>query len=65
MPRLLPARLRELFLAHPHRGHPVPLAGLCRLCADGSTLRSLRQADGVPVDPEQLVVLETVAAAMA
>ncbi|MER5417638.1 hypothetical protein [Streptomyces virginiae] len=42
-----------------------PLAGLCRLCADCSTLRSLRQADGVPVDPEQLVVLETVAAAMA
>lgn len=44
---------------------PFPLAGLCRLCADGTTLRSLRQADGVPVDPEQLVVLETVAAAMA
>ncbi|MGW2479433.1 hypothetical protein ACWCWQ_06270 [Streptomyces sp. NPDC001571] len=44
---------------------PFPLAGLCRLCADGSTLRSLRQADGVPVDPEQLVVLETVTAAMA
>ncbi|MEU3317252.1 hypothetical protein ABZ743_31875 [Streptomyces sp. NPDC006662] len=44
---------------------PLPLAGLCRLCADGTTLRSLRQADGVPVDPEQLVVLETVAAAMA
>ncbi|MFD8148876.1 hypothetical protein [Streptomyces sp. NPDC059708] len=43
---------------------PFPLAGLCRLSADGSTLRSLRQADGVPVDPEQLVVLETVAAAM-
>ncbi|MFD5892368.1 hypothetical protein ACFWHQ_41450, partial [Streptomyces sp. NPDC060334] len=44
---------------------PFPPAGLCRLCADGSTLRSLRQADGVPVDPEQLLVLETVAAAMA
>ncbi|MER6523010.1 MULTISPECIES: hypothetical protein [unclassified Streptomyces] len=44
---------------------PFPLAGLCWLCADGSTLRSLRQADGVPVDPEQLLVLETVAAAMA
>ncbi|MEU3774203.1 hypothetical protein AB0F11_13535 [Streptomyces sp. NPDC032472] len=44
---------------------PFPLAGLCRLCADGTTLRSLRQSDGVPVDPEQLVVLETVAAAMA
>ncbi|MFH8893612.1 hypothetical protein [Streptomyces sp. NPDC017949] len=42
---------------------PFSLAGLCRLCADGTTLRSLRQAD-VPVDPEQLVVLETVAAAM-
>ncbi|MFJ3206134.1 hypothetical protein [Streptomyces sp. NPDC086989] len=44
---------------------PFPLAGLCRLCADGTTLRSLRQTDGVPVDPEQLVVLETVAPAMA
>ncbi|MEU4356296.1 hypothetical protein [Streptomyces virginiae] len=43
---------------------PFPLTGLCRLCADGTTLRSLRQAD-VPVDPEQLVVLETVTAAMA
>lgn len=41
----------------------MPVIGLCRLCADGSTLRSLRQAD-VPVDPEQLVVLETVAAEM-
>ncbi|MEU8943612.1 hypothetical protein OHU17_38030 (plasmid) [Streptomyces goshikiensis] len=44
---------------------PFPLAGLCRLCADGSTLRSLRHADGVPVDPEHFVVLETVAVAMA
>ncbi|MFD5510791.1 hypothetical protein ACFWIB_23885 [Streptomyces sp. NPDC127051] len=44
---------------------PMPLIGLCKLCADGSTLRSLRQADGVPVDPEQLVVLETLASAMA
>ncbi|MFE7620520.1 hypothetical protein [Streptomyces sp. NPDC057496] len=43
---------------------PMPVAGLCRLCADGSTLRSLRQAD-VPVDPQQRVVLEAVAAAMA
>ncbi|MFJ2900751.1 hypothetical protein ACIO87_38630 [Streptomyces sp. NPDC087218] len=43
---------------------PMPVIGLCRLCADGSTLRSLRQAD-VPVDPQQRVVLETVAAAMA
>ncbi|MFE6912170.1 hypothetical protein [Streptomyces erythrochromogenes] len=43
---------------------PFPVIGLCRLCADGTTLRSLRQAN-VPVDPEQLVVLETVAAAMA
>ncbi|WP_234349229.1 MULTISPECIES: hypothetical protein [unclassified Streptomyces] len=64
MPRLLPARLRELFLAHPHRRHPVPVVGLCRLCADGSTLRALRQAD-TPVDPEQRTVLEVVAAAMA
>ncbi|MCX4632854.1 hypothetical protein [Streptomyces sp. NBC_01443] len=43
---------------------PMPVIGLCRLCADGSTLRSLRQAD-VPVDPQQRAVLETVAAAMA
>ncbi|MFD9411284.1 hypothetical protein ACFWBN_30270 [Streptomyces sp. NPDC059989] len=43
---------------------PMPVIGLCRLCADGSTLRSLRQAD-VPVDPVQRAVLETVAAAMA
>ncbi|MER5935126.1 hypothetical protein [Streptomyces sp. NPDC002054] len=43
---------------------PVPVIGLCRLCAEGSTLRSLRQAD-VPVDPEQRAVLEAVAAAMA
>ncbi|MGW8955784.1 hypothetical protein [Streptomyces sp. NPDC055709] len=43
---------------------PVPVIGLCRLCAEGSRLRSLRQAD-VPVDPEQRAVLETVAAAMA
>ncbi|MFD3538422.1 hypothetical protein ACFWUQ_02845 [Streptomyces sp. NPDC058662] len=40
------------------------MIGLCRLCADGSTLRSLRQAD-VPVDLQQRAVLETVAAAMA
>ena len=40
------------------------MIGLCRLCADDGTLRSLRQAD-VPVDPQQRAVLETVAAAMA
>ncbi|MER0429848.1 hypothetical protein AB0F05_36660 [Streptomyces microflavus] len=43
---------------------PFPVIGLCRLCAEGSTLRSLRQAD-VPVDPQQRAVLETVAAALA
>ncbi|MFI8178831.1 hypothetical protein ACIF6H_36985 [Streptomyces microflavus] len=42
---------------------PFPVIGLCRLCAEGSTLRSLRQAD-VPVDPQQRTVLETVAAAL-
>ncbi|MFE4861827.1 hypothetical protein [Streptomyces sp. NPDC056670] len=44
---------------------PLPLAGLCRLHTDGSKLRSLPQADGAPINPEQLVALETVAAAMA
>lgn len=43
---------------------PMPVIGLCRLCAEGTTLRSLRQAD-VPVDPQQRAVLETVAATMA
>ncbi|MEW2266116.1 hypothetical protein ACGF5T_30550 [Streptomyces sp. NPDC047853] len=43
---------------------PLPLMGLCRLCAEGSTLRSLRQAD-VPIDTRQRAVLETVAAALA
>lgn len=43
---------------------PVPVIGLCRLCAEGTTLRSLRQAD-VPIDPRQRAVLETVATAMA
>ncbi|MGW2892314.1 hypothetical protein ACWDDN_44870 [Streptomyces griseoruber] len=42
---------------------PMPVIGLCRLCAEGSMLRSLRQAD-VPVDPQQRAVLETVAAAL-
>ncbi|MDJ0385199.1 hypothetical protein [Streptomyces sp. G-G2] len=42
----------------------MPVFGLCRLCAEGTTLRSLRQAD-VPVDAQQLAVLETVAAALA
>lgn len=41
----------------------LPLMGLCRLCAGGSTLRSLRQAD-VPIDTRQRAVLETVAAAL-
>ncbi|MGW0538378.1 hypothetical protein [Streptomyces sp. NPDC003032] len=43
---------------------PMPVVGLCRLCAEGTTLRSLRQTD-VRVHPRQLAVLETVAAAMA
>ena len=43
---------------------PMPVIGLCRLCTEGTTLRSLRQAD-VPIDPQQRTVLETVAAAMA
>ncbi|MFF3159960.1 hypothetical protein [Streptomyces sp. NPDC057910] len=43
---------------------PMPVTGLCKLCAEGTTLRSLRQAH-VPVDPQQRAVLETVAAAMA
>lgn len=43
---------------------PMPVIGLCRLRAEGTTLRSLRQAD-VPIGPQQLAVLETVAAAMA
>ncbi|GAA0443913.1 hypothetical protein ACFQ2B_36500 [Streptomyces stramineus] len=41
----------------------VPVVGLCRLCAEGTTLRSLHQAD-VPIGPQQLAVLETVAAAL-
>lgn len=43
---------------------PVPVIGLCRLCAEGTTLRSLRQA-AVPIDPRQRAVLEAVSAAMA
>ncbi|MFJ1804186.1 hypothetical protein [Streptomyces sp. NPDC088180] len=43
---------------------PMPVIGLCRLCAEGTTLRSLREAD-VPLAPQQRAVLETVAAAMA
>ncbi|MFE5669233.1 hypothetical protein ACFQ7W_35610 [Streptomyces niveus] len=42
---------------------PMPVIGLCRLCAEGTTLRSLRQAD-VPLAPQQRAVLETVAAAL-
>ncbi|WP_234379182.1 hypothetical protein [Streptomyces sp. IGB124] len=50
--------------SHPLIGAtPFPVVGLCRLGADGSTLRGLRQAD-IPVDPEQPAVLEVVAAAM-
>ncbi|MGW7171049.1 hypothetical protein ACWGH3_38440 [Streptomyces sp. NPDC054884] len=43
---------------------PIPVIGLCRLCAEGTMLRKLRQAD-VPIDAQQRAVLETVAAAMA
>ncbi|MGW7450091.1 hypothetical protein [Streptomyces sp. NPDC054787] len=43
---------------------PLPVTGLCRLCVEGTTLRSLRQAD-VPIDPRERAVLETVAAALA
>ncbi|MGW6602395.1 hypothetical protein [Streptomyces sp. NPDC055036] len=43
---------------------PMPVMGLCRLCAEGTTLRSLRETD-VPVDAQQRAVLATVAAAMA
>ncbi|WP_251019185.1 hypothetical protein [Streptomyces sp. ISL-11] len=42
---------------------PMPVFGLCRLCAKGTTLRSLRQADA-PIDPQQRAILETVAAAL-
>ncbi len=42
----------------------VSVFGLCRPCASGATLRSLRQ-DDVPVSPQQRTVLETVAAATA
>jgi hypothetical protein len=41
----------------------MPVIGLCRLCAEGTMLRSLRQMDA-PVDPQQRAVLETVAAAL-
>ncbi|MFB8039063.1 hypothetical protein ACFC5Z_40460 [Streptomyces sp. NPDC056004] len=43
---------------------PMPVLGLCRLCAEGTTLRLLRQAD-VPIDPQQHAVLESLATAMA
>ncbi|MFE6887319.1 hypothetical protein [Streptomyces sp. NPDC057694] len=43
---------------------PMPMTGPCRLCAEGTNLRSLRQTD-VPIAPQQRAVLETVAAAMA
>ncbi|GGW82644.1 hypothetical protein [Streptomyces galilaeus] len=35
--------------------------GLCRLCASGTMLRSLRQGN-VPIDPRQRAMLESVAA---
>ncbi|MFJ2407463.1 hypothetical protein ACIOUE_39950 [Streptomyces xanthochromogenes] len=41
----------------------MPVTGLCRLCVEGTTLRSVRQA-GVPIDAQQRAVLEAVAAAM-
>ncbi|MEE1928785.1 hypothetical protein V1J52_11370 [Streptomyces sp. TRM 70351] len=40
------------------------MIGLCRLCVNGTTLRSLRQAD-VPIDPRQRAVLESVSAVLA
>ncbi|MFF2374860.1 hypothetical protein ACFVUW_10805 [Streptomyces xiamenensis] len=43
---------------------PRPLIGVCRLCAEGTTLHALRQAD-VPIDSQQRAVLETVAVATA
>lgn len=43
---------------------PMPLFGLCRLCAEGTTLRLLRES-GVPVPPQQRVVLESAAAVLA
>ncbi|MFD7610801.1 hypothetical protein [Streptomyces sp. NPDC059828] len=42
---------------------PLPLVGLCRLCVNGTTLRSLRHAD-VPLDAHQRAVLESVAAVL-
>lgn len=42
---------------------PTSVLGLCRPCAEGTTLRSLRQAE-VPISAQQRAVLETVAAAM-
>ncbi|MEJ8654835.1 hypothetical protein WKI65_44055 [Streptomyces sp. MS1.AVA.3] len=44
-------------------GTVPPIVGLCRLCANGTTLHSLRQAD-VPLPAQQRAVLDTVAAAM-
>ncbi|MFF7780363.1 hypothetical protein ACFZCG_38870 [Streptomyces tanashiensis] len=42
---------------------PLPVIGLCRPCVNGTTLRSLRQAD-VPLDAQQRAVLESVAAVL-
>ncbi|MFE3645502.1 hypothetical protein [Streptomyces sp. NPDC059169] len=42
---------------------PLPLVGLCRLCVNGTTLRSLEQVD-VPLDARQRTVLESVAAVL-
>lgn len=42
---------------------PLPVVGLCRLCVNGTTLRSLEQVD-VPLDARQRAVLESVAAVL-
>ncbi|MGW1976721.1 hypothetical protein [Streptomyces sp. NPDC001889] len=42
-------------------GPPFPVTGLCRLCADGTTLRSVRAA-GALVPEQQRAVLEAVSA---
>jgi hypothetical protein len=42
---------------------PLPVIGLCGLCVNGTTLRSLQQAD-VPLDALQRAVLESVAAVL-
>ncbi|MGW0564809.1 hypothetical protein ACWDZ4_30480 [Streptomyces sp. NPDC003016] len=65
--RLCPGCYRPVYESSSSRtlisAGPLPVTGLSRLCAEGTTLRSLRQAD-VPIDPQQGAVLETVAAAL-